>query len=132
MHLKRTPALSPEHEQIVTQTIACGMSVHRELGPGFRERIYERAFLLELDSRGLTFEAEKPIDVRYKQWLIPGQKVDLVVAGVVLVELKAVPKLKRIHVTQTLSYLKTMNLRIGLLMNFNTRLFKEGLKRVIL
>jgi GxxExxY protein len=131
MYVKRVPALSTEHEQIVTQTIGCGIAVHRELGPGFKEQIYLRAFLLELDSRGMKFEAEKPVDVRYKGWLIPGQRVDLIVEEVVLVELKAVPKLRRIHVSQTFSYLKTTNLRAGLLMNFNARLFKDGLRRVI-
>ena len=130
-YFKREPALSAEHEQIVTRTIACGISVHRELGPGFKERIDERVFLLELDSRGMKFESEKPIEVRYKEWLIPGQKIDLIVEGVVLVELKAVPKLRRIHLAQVFSYLKTTDLRVGLLMNFNARLFKEGLRRII-
>ena len=130
-YAKRDPALSAEHELIITYAIACGITVHRVLGPGFKEQIYERAFLLELDSRGIKFEAEKLIDVRYKEWLIPGQKVDLIVEGVVLVELKAVPKLRPLHTAQVLSYLKTLNLRVGLLMNFNARLFKEGLRRVI-
>ena len=129
---KKTPVLSQEHEQIVTNTIACGLAVHRELGPGFRERIYQRAFLLELDGRGMKFDAEKPIQVRYKQWLIPGQRVDLIVEGIVLVELKAIPEVRKIHVSQVISYLRTTNLRIGLIMNFNHRLFKNGLKRIIL
>ena len=127
----KRPLLSSEHEQIVTDTIACGMTVHRELGPGFKERIYERAFCLELESRGIKFETEKKIDVRYKKWSIPGQKVDLIVAEVVLVELKAIPKLKPLHTSQVISYLKTTGLRVGLLMNFNRRLFKEGLRRVV-
>jgi GxxExxY protein len=131
MFAKRDPLLSTEHEQIVTDTIACGITVHRELGPGFKERIYECAFCLELDTRGLKFESEKKVDVRYKDWLIPGQKVDLIVEGVVLIELKAVPKLKPLHTSQVISYLKTTNLRVGLLMNFNCRLFREGLRRVV-
>jgi GxxExxY protein len=132
MFIKREPSFPPEQEQIVTNTIACGITVHRELGPGFRERIYERAFCLELDSQGMKFEQEKKIDVRYKTWLIPGQKIDLIVEGVVLVELKTVPKLKRLHVSQVISYLKTTKLPVGLLMNFNSPLFKDGLKRVVL
>ena len=131
VYVQKHPALPPDQEEIVTRTIACGITVHRELGPGFKERIYERAFHLELDARGMKFESEKPVDVRYKQWLIPGQRIDLIVEGVVLVELKAVPKLRPIHIAQTLSYLKTTNLRVGLLMNFNSRLFKDGLKRVV-
>ena len=69
--------------------------------------------------------------MKYKEWRIPGQKVDLVVAEIVLVELKAVPQLRKLHHRQVLSYLKTMDLRIGLLVNFNVSLFKHGVKRVI-
>lgn len=69
--------------------------------------------------------------MKYKDWRIPGQKVDLVVAGIVLVELKAVPQLRKLHHRQVLSYLKTMDLRIGLLVNFNVSLYKTGVKRVI-
>jgi iron complex transport system substrate-binding protein len=120
-----------EVEKLARVCVDCGMHVHRELGPGFKEVIYERAFCLELDSRGVRFETEKPILVRYKSWEIPGQKVDLLVAGVVLVEIKAVPKLKQIHTHQILSYLKTLDLRLGLLMNFKQRLLRDGLKRVV-
>jgi GxxExxY protein len=131
MFTKTDALLSPEHEKIVTDTIGCGMTVHRVLGPGFKERIYERAFCLELELRSIKFECEKKIDVRYKQWTIPGQQVDLIVEGVVLVELKAVPKLKELHKCQVVSYLRTLDLRIGLLMNFNCPLFKDGLKRIV-
>ena len=123
--------LPPEIEEIVTKVVDVGFTVHKVLGPGFKEKIYERAFCLELDSRGLKFECEKPIEVKYKEWRIPGQKVDLVVAEILLVELKAVPQLRKLHHRQVLSYLKTMDLRIGLLVNFNVTLFKHGVKRVI-
>lgn len=94
----RVQSLLPAaHEEIVTQCIDVGFTVHKTLGPGFRERIYETAYCLELDSRAIPFEREKKIIVKYKQWEIPGQKLDLIVAGVVLVELKAVPRLRRIH-----------------------------------
>jgi GxxExxY protein len=107
MYKKEQALLSPEHEAVVTSTIACGITVHRELGPGFREHIYERAFCLELESRGVKFECEKPVQVRYKTWRIPGQKIDLIVEGVVLVEIKTVSKLKALHRSQVISYLKT-------------------------
>ena len=97
MYTQRQPLLSSEQEAIVTSAIACGIAVHRELGPGFRESIYERAFCLELESRGIKFECEKPVEVRYKQWRIPGQRIDLIVDGVVLVEIKTVSKLKKLH-----------------------------------
>ena len=123
--------LPPEIEAVVTEVIDVGFTVYSELGPGFKEAIYQRAFCLELDARGIKYECEKRIEVKYKQWRIPGQKVDLIVAGVVLVELKAVPYLKRLHRRQVVSYLKTMDLQIGLLMNFNVTFFKTNIKRVI-
>ena len=97
--------LSEADEQIVRDTIGCGIEVHRILGPGFREHIYERAFCLELDIRGMKFESEKPITVKYKDWAIPGQRLDLVVEGVVVVEIKSVSRLKPIHRRQVVSYL---------------------------
>jgi GxxExxY protein len=131
VYSKLRPLLGPEQEAIVTQCIEVGLAVHRDLGPGFRKRIHQRAYCLELDARGVAFEAEKRIEVRYKTWRIPGQTVDLVVAGVVLVEFKSVPRLRPLHEAQVRSYLKTIGLRVGLLMNFNVRLFKEGLKRIV-
>ena len=124
-------SLSEAEEQLVSKVMDVGFAVHRVLGPGFRESIYHRAFCLELNARGLAFECEKRIEVQYKQWRIPAQTVDLVVGGIVLVELKTVPKLKALHRRQVLSYLKTMNLRIGLLFNFNTELMKQGFRRVV-
>jgi len=106
--------------------------VHRELGPGYREVIYRKAYCLELDSRGLRFECEKAVLVRYREWLIPGQRLDLVVSDTVIVEIKAVPRLLRRHERQLLSYMKTTGCRVGLLMNFNARLLREGLKRKVL
>jgi len=125
-------AIPPDVEIIARACVDVGIHVHRQLGPGFREVIYSRAFCLELDARGIPFECEKPLLVRYKHWDIPGQKVDLIVGGRVLVELKAVAKLRKIHVSQVLSYLKTTDLRLGIIMNFNTRVLRDGLKRVVL
>jgi GxxExxY protein len=130
--LKVQSHLPPEEEAIVEDAVDCGYTVHRVLGPGFRELIYQRAYCLELHARGIKFEAEKPIMVRYKSWEIPGQKVDLIVAGIVLVEIKAVPRLRRIHRAQALSYLKTLNLKIALVINFNGETFKGNVKRVVL
>ena len=122
--------LPPEQEAIVATVIGCAINVHRTLGPGFKERIYHTALRLEFESQGVSYESEKPIEVKYRQWKIPGQKVDLIVAGIVLVEVKAVPRLRVIHRCQVQSYLKTTGLPIGLLMNFNARLLKHGLQRV--
>ncbi len=129
--LRVSSPLTESEETLVTAAMDCGFAVSRTLGPGFREKIYERAYCLELDSKGLLFECEKKIEVKYKQWSIPGQKVDLIVAGVVLVEIKTVPRLREIHRAQVLSCLKTTGLRVGLLMNFNTIAFKDGFRRIV-
>ena len=129
--LRVASVLSEQEERIVTRTLDCGFAVSRILGPGFRERIYERAFCLELDSRGLVFECEKAIEVRYRDWTIPGQRIDLIVQGLVLVEIKSVPRLRPLHDAQLRSYLKTTGLHVGLLMNFNVAKFKDGFRRII-
>jgi len=129
--LKIRSPLTDAEEQIVSRVIGCGIEVHRVLGPGFKERVYERAFALELETRGLSFESEKPIDVTYKQWKIAGQRLDLVVEGIVIVELKVVPKVKPLHRRQVVSYLRTTGVKVGLIMNFNTTILKNGLERVV-
>ena len=89
--------IPPDVEATVKACIGAAIAVHRELGPGFRELIYRRAYCLELDSRGLRFECEKPVLVKYRDWLIPGQRLDLVVADSVIIEVKSVPRLLRRH-----------------------------------
>ena len=128
--LDRHTDLLPEQEFTVSEVISCGIAVHRELGPGFKESIYHQAFRLELESRRIPYESDKAILVKYREWSIPGQRVDLIVADTVLVELKAVPRLQTLHRYQVQSYLRTLNLKIGLLMNFNETLLKNGLWRV--
>jgi GxxExxY protein len=123
--------LTPKTEAVVRSVMECAFTVHRSLGPGFLEKIYIRALHLELAEQKLNFEAEKNILVRYKRWQIPGQTVDLIVESSVLIEAKVVPKLRPIHRLQVLSYLKTLDLRIGLLINFNAPVLKDGFKRVI-
>ena len=121
-----------EVEATVRSCIGAAIAVHRELGPGYREVIYRRAYCLELDSRGLRFECEKPVLVRYRDWMIPGQRLDLVVSNSVLIEIKSVPRLLRRHERQVLSYLKSTGYRVGLLLNFNAKLLRDGLKRKVL
>ena len=123
--------LTDAEEDLARSSIGCGIDIHRILGPGFKEPIYERAFCLELEARGIPFECEKAIEVQYKQWKIPGQRLDLVVGGLVIVEIKAVPRLKTIHKRQVVSYLRTTGLRVGLLMNFNALRLVDGIVRVV-
>lgn len=131
MLVKVKQRLPDEQEQIVYRVIGCGIEVHRELGPGFKERIYADALRLELAGAGLKFEREKPIEVKYKSWSIPGQKIDLIVEELVLVEIKAVSRLKAIHRSQVISYLKTTKLPVGLLMNFNSQRLKDSMDRIV-
>lgn len=128
---RATSPLGPDLEALVTRVMDCAFAVHRGLGPGFRETIYKQALCLEMNSQGLRFEREKAIEVRYREWRIPGQRLDLLVEGLVLVEIKSVPRLRKIHASQVLSYLRTLDLRIGLLINFKAGVLKDGFKRVI-
>ena len=113
-------------------TIGAALAVHRQLGPGFLESIYSKALCIELDARGLPFEREKPIEVVYRGVPIRGQRIDLIIGGQVVVEVKAVAAIEPIHVAQVVSYLRTTGLRIGLLINFHERLLKDGIRRVVL
>jgi GxxExxY protein len=123
--------LPDDVERVMTRVIDCAMQVHRQLGPGFLESIYQRAMSIELSHAGLPYEEEKRIDVVYKGIAIPGQRVDLVVAGKVVVELKAVQRFEDVHRAQVISYLRTLRLRAGLLINFRVPLLHQGIKRIV-
>jgi GxxExxY protein len=121
----------PLVESIATQTIGAAIQVHRVLGPGFRERIYHAALCIELQARGLKFEREVPVAVHYRGVAIPGQRIDLVVEGCLIVELKASSRLDIAYDAQLISYLRTTGLRLGLLLNFNAPTLKDGIRRII-
>jgi len=116
----------------MSETIGCAIRVHRELGPGFLESIYRKAMFLELEAAGLSYEWERPVHVRYRDVEITGQRVDLTVEGLVVVELKSVIRLDDVHRAQLISYLRTTGLRGGLLVNFRVPVLQRGLKRVVL
>jgi GxxExxY protein len=124
-------SITADMEDTVHRAIGCGITVHRILGPGFKETIYDQAFCLELNDAGLQFEREKRILVPYKHWQLPGHRVDLIVEGIVLIELKAIPRLRPLHTRQVVSYLKATGLRLGLLMNFNVSVLRDGIRRIV-
>jgi GxxExxY protein len=124
-------ALDVHTESLVSATIGCAMTVHKTLGPGFLERAYERALHLELEAQGIEFEAQVPIWVTYRNRQIMAQRLDMVVGGSVLVEIKAVARLEPLFVSQVVSYLKATGLRVGLLLNFNAVYLKDGLRRIV-
>ena len=120
-----------ETENAATMIIGAAIAVHRGLGPGFLEQIYLEALCLELHAQGIQFQRERPVVVTYRGHGIPGQRVDLIVAERVIVELKAVVKIDPIHEAKMISYLKTTGLRLGLLLNFNAATLKDGIRRVV-
>ena len=124
--------LSWREDQTMARVIGCAIAVHRELGPGFLESIYQRAMALELDARGLSFEQERAVPVSYRGTQIPGQRIDLIVEGLIIVELKSVSRFDDVHVAQVISYLRTTKLRAGLLMNFRVSQLHKGIKRIVL
>ena len=112
--------------------IGAALDVHRELGPGLLEQSYEACLAFELLHRGLSIARQKPLPLVYKnQYLDCGFRIDLLVEESVVVEVKAIERFERVHVAQLMSYLKFADCRVGLLMNFNVALFKNGLKRVV-
>lgn len=124
--------LSPEAEEAMSETIGCAIAVHRALGPGYLESIYKKAMHIELNAQGIAFEAEKAVTVRYRDEVIRGQRVDLIVRGLIVVELKAVTRFDDVHRSQVISYLKTTGLSGGLLINFHAPVLKAGLQRIVL
>jgi len=114
------------------QIIGAAIEVHRILGCGLLESIYEEALCHELALRGITFERQVGINVNYKGHNILGQRVDILVARQVIVELKSLSKLPEVAMAQTLSYLKATRLKRALLINFGEKLLKNGIKRISL
>jgi len=112
--------------------IGAAIEVHRVLGPGYLESVYEEALAVELNLRGVAFERQKGMSVDYKGHAVGEGRLDLLVDGCLIVELKAVEALAPIHTSQVISYLKATQLPLGLLINFNVPLLKEGIKRIIL
>ncbi len=109
-----------------------GMRVHRELGLGLIEKVYEECLFLELVKKGLKVDRQKAIPISYLgEEICIGFRADLIVNDKLLIELKAVQDLHPLFFSQTLTYLKMTNLKLGLLINFNVPQFKNGVKRVI-
>lgn len=124
--------MNEELNAITETVIGAAIDVHRALGPGLLESAYEACLAYELVQRGLKIERQKELPVVYRDAKVDcGYRIDLLVEGAVVVELKAVERLERIHEAQLLSYLKLSGLRVGLLINFNVMMLKEGIKRMV-
>ncbi|UTC93131.1 GxxExxY protein [Treponema denticola] len=117
--------------EIATTIIDKAMEVHKFLGPGLLESAYESCLFYELIKTGLKVDRQKPMPILYKDIsLDTGYRIDLMVEDKVIVELKSVDSLTNIHIAQVLTYLKLSNCRLGLLINFNVKLLKTGIKRI--
>lgn len=113
--------------------IGCAIEVHRILGPGLLESAYRECLYFELVNKGLLVQKDKPMPIIYKEIKLDhGYRIDLLVAGKVVVELKTVEALHDVHTAQVLTYLKLGNYKLGLLLNFHVTVLKYGIKRIIL
>jgi GxxExxY protein len=118
--------------KITDTIIGSAISVHRALGPGLLESAYEACLSFELADRGLSVERQKALPVVYRDVRLDcGYRIDLLVEEKVIVELKAVDRVEPIHTAQLLSYLKLSDCKLGLLINFNVRVLKNGIRRLI-
>lgn len=118
-------------DALVRKTLAAAVEVHRHLGPGYLESVYEEAFATELSMQTIPFRRQIEVPVRYKNHLVGQGRLDFLVNGELVVELKAVDALLPIHKAQILSYLKATQHRLGLLINFNVPVLMRGVQRII-
>ena len=118
--------------ELSKRVIGAAIRVHRELGPGLLESIYQRCLFMELQSLGIEAEVEVPVEVKYRGQLIDdmGYRLDLLVEGCLILELKSVETVKPVHKKQLLTYLKITGNRLGLLINFNEVLLCDGITRI--
>ncbi len=125
--------MTKQLNRITEAVIGAAIAVHRELGPGLLESAYEACLAYELAEQGLAVERQKALPVKYRGVKVDcGYRIDLVVEGKVIIELKTVEKLSPIHEAQLLSYLKLSGCKVGLLINFNVKALKNGVRRLVL
>jgi GxxExxY protein len=121
---------SATQDNLTREIIGAAIEVHRALGPVLLESIYEEALCVELELRGLAFSRQLGVDVVYKDRVIKGQRIDVIVEDEVVVEIKSLSKVPEIVLAQILSYLKTTGLKRGLIINFGEKRLVDGIRRV--
>jgi GxxExxY protein len=121
-----------ELDQLAHAVIGAALQVHRLLGPGFLESVYEEALCIELQTRKIPFVRQALVPVYYRDHIVGECRLDLLVAEALVVELKAVEELAQIHTAQVISYLKATGHNLGLLVNFNVPILKQGIRRIVL
>jgi GxxExxY protein len=127
--ISRLPAAT---KALIERVIGCCIDVHRELGPGLSEIVYASACSVELEARGIPHEREKSLPVVYRGRTLCNHRVDLLVDGQLVVEIKAVERLHPVHLAQTVSYLRLTGASVGLVINFNSQALRLGIRRVVL
>lgn len=127
-----TPIEVTEVEEVVAAVVDTAFRLHRGLGPGLLESVYETVLARQLASRGLRVERQMAVTFEYEGMRFENAfRADLVVEGCIVVELKSVEQFSTVHLKQLLTYLRLLNLRIGLLINFGAPTFKQGIRRVV-
>jgi GxxExxY protein len=121
-----------EINPLTQRIIGCAIEVHRVLGPGLLEQMYESAICLEFDEASLSYARQVRLPAYYKGRLLGEYRVDLIVDDRVLVEIKSVERMNPVFEAQLLTYLRLTGQRVGLILNFNSRLIRDGIKRLIL
>jgi GxxExxY protein len=119
-------------DKLAALAIDCGFAIHRDLGPGLLESVYETLLAAKLARAGVLVERQKPVDVKYDGIRVrEGFRADLLIDRILIVEVKSMERLAAVHSRQVLTYLRLLGLPLGLLMNFGGETFREGLRRVI-
>jgi GxxExxY protein len=117
---------------LTERIIGCAIEVHKAIGPGLLESAYEECLCYELSQVGLAFQRQVPLPVKYKSVSLDcGYRLDIIVGDEVIVEIKAVERIISIHEAQLLSYLKMLDRRVGLILNFHSSIMKYGIKRIV-
>jgi GxxExxY protein len=130
--LRVSSPLPEDLESLVADIIGLCIDVHQALGPGLNETVYARACRLELDARGISYDSEYSIPIHYRGHLLCHQRLDLLIDRRLVLELKSVDAIHRVHIAQVVSYLRLASVRVGLIVNFNVDLLRYGIKRVVL
>lgn len=125
------PEPDEELDRLARLVIGAAIEVHRQLGPGLLESVYESALCIEFDLRSIPFKQQHRVGIVYKGRPVGKGKLDLLVGERLIIEIKAVERLAPIHSAQLISYLRMTKRKLGLLINFNVPLLKEGIKRVV-
>ena len=126
-------ALPPQQELIATEVVNIAFKIHKELGPGLLESVYDKCFCYELINRSIQYERQKSVPIIYNSLVIDdGLRLDLLIENFMIIELKAQENYHPVWEAQLISYLKLTGKRLGFLINFHVPLLKDGIKRIIL